>query len=966
MTDKFKAQGRALSALLCTAALALVNPAISAAAPSETANSGSAAVGSAVESTAAANETAVPNANPPFTVEVTRTDNFGANVHVGDVLTFRITYTNKTSANITMVPGETNIDKVKVNGSYGGCRWRDLAPGKSANCNFGTYTVKESDVENGITFTSFWKGTSDRNGNTPVQGGENVSAATLPAAITSVNPAPRPAAPYVPPTLTAADDPASQGLETLEIGQKVELSRANYAGFNCHRIPALTVAPNGDILAAWDGRPSTCTDAPQANSIIQRRSADGGKTWGKPTYIAAGKIPAPKYGYSDPSYVVDREKNKIFAFFVKSFEQGFAHSQAGTEITNRNVLHAAVTESTDNGVNWSEPRVITADINPANGYSRFAASGEGIQIREGAKKGRLVQQYTFRIGSSANYKQQSVSVYSDDHGKTWKAGAPIGTGMDENKVVELAGGKLMLNSRASDGTKARKIAISENGGETWGEVKIDNELIDPNNNASIIRAFPFASANDPKSQVLLFSNARNAGGRSNGTISVSLDNGETWAIKKVFEPGAMQYSTLTPLEYKGKEWAGKYGLLYEGAGNTIVYKMIDLNWLGLRDDLTFERCFLGDQKAAGLTLQTTDLPEQNAAEGRANMTDGNPATIWHSKWNTSIQLPVTIDFTAAGGAVTADKLILRHRTDSENGRFKNFTVKGGVGDQLKTLGTYTNNPNNGEPTVIKLTEPIEKIQIEVSDTYGNNASIKFASLAEIELTKAGYPAGCHKVTVEGGEITSAINAGKVAHEGDNVAVQPIVPEGKKFTGWSTDPANLKLTAAEDGTAKFAMPNSAVKLTANFTDAAPTPEEPKPADPTPADPTPADPTPADPTPADPTPADPTPADPTPADPTPADPTPADPTPADPTPADPDPSTPTDPAADEKPAQPEQPAAPTPDLAPDHTQADQTAGAETTPEKAALAKTGAAISSLTIIALLLAALGTGMAANRRRKN
>ena len=33
----------------------------------------------------------------------------------------------------------------------------------------------------------------------------------------------------------------------------------------------------------------------------------------------------------------------------------------------------------------------------------------------------------------------AVSVYSDDHGKTWQAGNPVtGMLMDENKVVELS------------------------------------------------------------------------------------------------------------------------------------------------------------------------------------------------------------------------------------------------------------------------------------------------------------------------------------------------------------------------------------------------------------------------------------------------------------------------------------------------------------------------------------------------
>ena len=41
----------------------------------------------------------------------------------------------------------------------------------------------------------------------------------------------------------------------------------------------------------------------------------------------------------------------------------------------------------------------------------------------------------------------AVSVYSDDHGATWKPGEPTEGSADENKVVELSDGRLLLNSR---------------------------------------------------------------------------------------------------------------------------------------------------------------------------------------------------------------------------------------------------------------------------------------------------------------------------------------------------------------------------------------------------------------------------------------------------------------------------------------------------------------------------------------
>jgi hypothetical protein len=116
-----------------------------------------------------------------------------------------------------------------------------------------------------------------------------------------------------------------------------------------YRIVALANLGGGQLLAAYDGRP-TGGDAPAANSIIQRRSTDGGKTWGEPTYIARGQVAAQgvqKYGFSDPSYVVDRETGMVFNFHVYSKDAGFASSKLGNDDADRNIISAEVSVSTD-------------------------------------------------------------------------------------------------------------------------------------------------------------------------------------------------------------------------------------------------------------------------------------------------------------------------------------------------------------------------------------------------------------------------------------------------------------------------------------------------------------------------------------------------------------------------------------------------------------------------------------------
>ena len=131
--------------------------------------------------------------------------------------------------------------------------------------------------------------------------------------------------------------------------------------------PALSYLGNNVVLAAWDGRPGSSADAPNPNSIVQRRSTDGGQTWGPVQVIAAGHVAdasGPKYGYSDPSYIYDAEAGKVFALFVHSKDQGFGGSDFGNDDADRNVISSAVIESSDGGVTWSQPRLITNITKP--------------------------------------------------------------------------------------------------------------------------------------------------------------------------------------------------------------------------------------------------------------------------------------------------------------------------------------------------------------------------------------------------------------------------------------------------------------------------------------------------------------------------------------------------------------------------------------------------------------------------
>ena len=443
------------------------------------------------------------------------------------------------------------------------CHWGNLRPGKGAvyNCKPLTHTITQADVDAGRWTPSITLTATGTDGAAL----QTLTATGNPISVVGQHPQAEPA-------------PAPDASTELPASMSEAQHLAGNTATDNYRIPAITTAPNGDLLVSYDERPKDNgnggSDAPNPNHIVQRRSTDGGKTWSAPTYIHQGTETGKKVGYSDPSYVVDHQTGTIFNFHVKSYDQGWGGSKAGTDPENRSIIQAEVSTSTDNGWTWTH-RTITADITKDNPWTaRFAASGQGIQIQHGAHAGRLVQQYTIR---TADGTVQAVSVYSDDHGKTWQAGTPTGTGMDENKVVELSDGSLMLNSRASDSSGFRKVARSTDGGQTWSEPASDKNLPDSVDNAQIIRAFPNAAPSDPRAKVLLLSHSPNPKpwSRDRGTISMSCDDGASWATGKVFNENFVGYTTIAV------QSDGSIGLLSEdGNYGGIWYRNFTMNWLG--------------------------------------------------------------------------------------------------------------------------------------------------------------------------------------------------------------------------------------------------------------------------------------------------------------------------------------------------------------------------------------------------
>ncbi|GGP87727.1 family 20 glycosylhydrolase [Streptosporangium pseudovulgare] len=310
----------------------------------------------------------------------------------------------------------------------------------------------------------------------------------------------------------------------------------------------MVVTRSGTIVASYDGR-HTVADLPSNIDNLVRISRDGGNTWSAQRVNRSGEYPA---GFGDPSLAYNPATNRIFLFYAASLRTGFVASRTGTDHNDPYVVQADYSYSDDDGQTWKTKRITDQVKDPSWG-GIFASSGRGLYVSAGRYKGRIVQQYNV-LKSGQVY---AVSAWTDDNGETWHHGDLIGPGTNENKVTDTSTGDLLLNVRANP---YRLRAVSTDGGRTYSPLTRDTALRDPNDNGSIMRAYPNAPAGDPRSRWLISTNNDDPQIRMNTTVRLSCDDGQTWPISKVLDPGASAYSTADMLA------DGQVGVLYEREG----------------------------------------------------------------------------------------------------------------------------------------------------------------------------------------------------------------------------------------------------------------------------------------------------------------------------------------------------------------------------------------------------------------
>lgn len=348
--------------------------------------------------------------------------------------------------------------------------------------------------------------------------------------------------------------------------ERIDLFEAGQNGYVTYRIPVIACTQQNTLLALCEARKEWGDWADI--DILLRRSTDGGKTWSPPRILAdGGVLPA-----HNANLLIDSQGIIHFLFFI-------------------NYEHAFHCTSTDDGQTFGSPQNITNVFTPfqKDYLWNVIAGGPGHGIV--TRTGRLIVPVWLSNGGALHRPSVVSSITSDDNGRTWQRGEILPAllpNMNETAGVELEDGSILFNIRSEDRAHRRALCTSPDGSTQWTKPVLAPELKEPICMANLLR-LNFADGSNPGR--IVFTNPDNdyySGkfgeswnenkDRVNLTIKLSRDDGKTWPVQRVIEPGISSYSDIA------QDSTGAIYVLYErdGVNNSMwVSRYVSLAKLSL-------------------------------------------------------------------------------------------------------------------------------------------------------------------------------------------------------------------------------------------------------------------------------------------------------------------------------------------------------------------------------------------------
>ena len=387
-------------------------------------------------------------------------------------------------------------------------------------------------------------------------------------------------------------NPSPSGDREIILAHTLLFQPGDYNSTN-YRIPGVITAKDGSIVAVTDKRKYNQGDLPEDIDIVCRRSTDGGHTWSEPYTIAQGT--GYNHGFGDCVLAWTNDDNGLIAGFVGGV--GLWNS------TPSNPIRSYIARSYDNGQTWTEPEDITDFIFGSNCVvsehrtwrASFFGSGNGLIT----STGRIM--FVAAIRETTAQSLSNYAVYSDDNGITWHVSGRASVSGDEAKVTELVDGRILMSIRHNG---KRWYNISNDGGETWqSSTSTWNDITAPACNGDMIR---YTSVNQGFNKNRLLHSVPFGSSRTDVSVYISYDEGETWPVRKCIVPYSSAYSSLCVLP------DGTIGLYVEeeypgNSGYSTVFYNFSLEWLTDGSD-SLDPTFIAENEQQRSSIDVYPVP----------------------------------------------------------------------------------------------------------------------------------------------------------------------------------------------------------------------------------------------------------------------------------------------------------------------------------------------------------------------